>query len=139
MPLDERYYMHFVNLFAENIKTIFNDTMINISNEYNFSYRGFFRLTYKYLPHDYKIVIENEFTAYDIITYDAEGASSVLYRVEQFDNRLDADNIRKSLILLKKILEQNNFNFYFCVNDKLYRKNAEGIKRIKDIREKLNG
>lgn len=139
MLLDKKYYERYIAIFEEKIKSIFADNMIEISAEFNFSNRGFFKLTYKYVPCNYKIVIENEFRTFDIIIYDAESASNVLNRIEHHNASLDEDNITKSILLLKKILEKNDFNFYFCVDDKIYRKNGKGVKRIKDIKELLNG
>ena len=45
----------------------------------------------------------------------------------------------EAINLLKSVLLKNEFNFYFHKDGKLYKKNAEGIKRVKDIRELLNG
>lgn len=56
-------------------------------------------------------------------------------RIEKFDCRTTVENVKNAVLILKKVLEQNNFNFYFRVGNKIYRKNSEGIKRIKDIRE----
>ena len=75
----------------------------------------------------------------DISIVDAEGASNVLYRIKKYKRDLCEQNIIEALKILKNVLEQNNFNWYFHVDNKLYRKNADGIKRIKDIRELLNG
>lgn len=139
MPLDKLYYEKFINIFDEKIKLIFADNMLNISREYNFSNRGFFKLSYRYIPYNYNIVIENELRTFDIKIYDVEGASNVLNRIEHYDGSLDENSITKSILLLKKVLEENNFNFYFYVDDKLYRKDAQGVKRIKDLKELFNG
>lgn len=139
MPLDKKYYERYIDIFEKKIKSIFADNMIGISAECNFSNRGFFKLTYKYVPCNYKIVIENEFRTFDIIIYDEEGASNVLNRIEHHNGSLDEDNITKSILLLKKVLEKNDFNFYFSVDNKIYRKKGNGVKRIKDIKELLNG
>ncbi len=139
MLLDKSYYEHFSSIFEENMRVIFKDNVIKISKEHDYKRRGFFRLSYKYLPYNYKIIIENEFRAFDIIIEDEEGASNVLYRIKHFDNSLDENNINKAIQILKKVLENNNFNFYFHIGDKTYRKNSDGIKRVKDLKELLNG
>ncbi len=139
MPLDKMYYERYIGIFEKKIKSILADNIIGISVERNFSNRGFFKLTYKYVPCNYKIVIENEFRTFDIIIYDAEGASNVLNRIEHHNGSLGEDNITKSIILLKKVLEKNDFNFYFSIDNKIYRKNGKGVKRVKDIKELLNG
>lgn len=139
MPLDESYYENFIRIFEGKIELIFRDTMINILKERNFSYRGFFRLVYKYLPFNYDIIIENEFRTFDISIEDSEGASNVLNRIKRYNSSLDEKDIVEALLLLKEVLEKNNLNFYFSVGNKIYRKNAEGIKRIRDIEELRNG
>lgn len=49
-------------------------------------------------------------------------------------NELDRKNIENSLQILKEIFGKNDFNFYFSEGNKIYRKNSQGVKRIKDIR-----
>lgn len=139
MLLDKNYYEEFIIIFEKFVKEIFKENMIILSRETNLRNRGFFRISYMYLPQNYKIIIENELRTFDIMIVDSEGASNVLYRIEHFENSLDKDNIENSIILLKKVLERNDFNFYIQINDKVYRKNANGIKRIKDLKELLNG
>ena len=60
-------------------------------------------------------------------------------RIEHYNGSLDEKNIVKAILLLKKVLEKNKFDFYFYVGDKLYRKNDEGVKRVKDLKELFNG
>lgn len=139
MPLDKEFYENYISLFDEKIKQTYHENMIKISQEIHFEYRGSFILTYKYIPLDYEIIIENEFRAYSIKIVDSEGASNVLCRIKQHKNDLNEQNIIESLLILKDVLEQNNFNLFFNKDDKIYQKNKEGIRRIKDIREILNG
>jgi len=139
MPLDKMYYERYIDIFEKKIKSILADDVIGISIERNFSNRGFFKLTYEYVPCNYKIVIENEFRTFNIIIYDSEGASNVLNRIEHHDESLNEENITKSVLILKKVLEKNDLNFYFSVDNKIYKKNRKGVQRIKDIREILNG
>lgn len=139
MPCDKAYYEENIAIFEKTIKKIFGCNMISVSKECSFDYRGVFKLSYKYIPSNYMIIIENEFRTFDIIIQDKDGASNVLYRIEHYHNSLNEKNITEAIVLLKKVLEENNFNFYFDVGDKLYRKNSQGIKRVKDIRELLNG
>lgn len=139
MQLDSSYYKKNIDIFEENITKVFCDDMIKISEKFNFRNRGYFSLSYKYFPHNYKIIIENEIRTFDIKIEDSEGASNVLYRIEKFNNSLTAKNIKESILLLKSVLEKNNFNFYFHVGDKLYRKNCMGVIRVKDLKELING
>mgnify|MGYP000878374254 CR=1 FL=1 len=98
----------------------------------------FFRLEYKYYPHNYRIVIENDITLFDISIFDDEQASNSLQRICKFKNHLSTECIEEAINLLKSVLLKNEFNFYFHKDGKLYKKNAEGIKRVKDIKELLN-
>ncbi len=84
-------------------------------------------------------MIENDITLFDISIFDDEQASNSLQRICKFKNHLSTECIEEAINLLKAVLLKNEFNFYFYKDGKLYRKNAEGIKRVKDIRELLNG
>lgn len=139
MQLDSIFYNEIINMFAACMDRTFGADIKKIETICNFENRGFFRLKYVYLPNNYKIVIENELRTFDITIYDTEQASNSLYRISKFKNQLDRECIEDSILLLKNVLEKNDFNMYFHKNGKLYRKNAEGIKRVKDIKELLNG
>lgn len=139
MQLGKAFYEEIVNLFMEEIGREFGQNMALVSKEYDLCNRGFFKLSYIFLPLNYSVIIENEFRSFDIIIEDSGGASNVLNRIEGFDNVLDKKNIENSIQILKRTLEINDFNFYFTVDDKTYRKNSHGVKRVKDIKELLNG
>ena len=138
VQIDKEFYEKFLNFFREEIEKIFGHDMALVSSENNFSYRGFFMLSYTFLPLNYNIIIENEFRAFGIMIEDSEGASSCLNRMAVFDNALDRQNIENAIQILKEVLEKNNFNFYFSIDNKLYRKNSHGVKRLKDMKELLN-
>lgn len=139
MQLDSSYYNEIINLFVVCMDRTFGADIKKIETICNFENRGFFRLRYDYFPNNYKIVIENELRTFDITIYDTEQASNSLYRISKFKNQLDKEGIKDAIILLKIVLEKNDFDMYFHKNGKLYKKNAEGIKRVKDIKELLNG
>ena len=139
MRLDEFFYKKQIGFFEKNINKIFGCDMIVLSKQYNFENRGFFKLSYHYLPHNYKIEIENEIKTFDINIENKNMASNSLYRIKSFDNSLDEKNIIASLLLLKDVLEQNNFYWYYRKNNKLYRKKDDKIKRVRSIKDILNG
>ena len=89
-------------------------------------------------PRNYRIVIEHEIRTFDITIFDVEQASNSLQRICKFKNHLSTECIEEAINLLKSVLLKNEFNFYFHKDGKLYKKNAEGIKRVKDIKELLN-
>ena len=83
-------------------------------------------------------MVENEIRTFDITIFDVEQASNSLYRICKFKNQLNTECIEEAINLLKCVLSKNEFNMYFHNDGKLYKKNAEGIKRVKDIKELLN-
>ncbi len=139
MRLDSIFYNGIINMLEAIIYRIFGADIKKILTICNFEHMGSFILKYNYLPNNYKIEIENEIRTYDIIIYDTEQASNSLYRISKFKNQIDRECIEDSILLLKNVLEKNDFNMYFHKNGKLYRKNAEGIKRVKQIKELFNG
>lgn len=128
------FYNEMVNIFAACMDRTFGADIKKIETICSFEHMGSFILKYNYLPNNYKIEIENELRAFEITIYDSEQAYNSLYRISKFNNQLDRECIEDSILLLKNVLEKNDFNMYFRKNGKLYRKNAEGIKRIKDIK-----
>lgn len=137
MRLDS-FYMKAVCVFKDAFEEYFSDEM-TLRDEYlNFKHMGNFRLVYHYTPLNYNIIVENELRTFTILIEDSENARNSLYRIEKFDEQLCEKNIRNSLGILKKVLAEKEIDFYLYVNDKLYRKNRNGLKRVKDIRELLN-
>lgn len=110
-----------VSILNELIET-FGEDMLAETRKCDFEHRGYFKLTYSYLPYNYKIVIENEVRTFDIVIEDEQKASNSLYRIKQYNNILDEKNIIESLYLLKHVLERNNFNLYLHKGNKSYRK-----------------
>lgn len=138
MQLDD-FYNEMITIFETCIFEVFGAEMKKVKFECKFENRGFFRLEYMYCPNNYRIIIENEYRTYDIDIVDAENASNSLYRICKFKNSLAKADIESAVRLLKETLEKNNFNMYFEKEGELYRKNALGIQRVKDIRELLKG
>lgn len=139
MLLDDSFYMKAICDFKKAFQDKFSDEMILKDEHQSFSNMGNFRLIYNYVPLNYKIIVENELRTFTITIEDDENAKNSLYRIEKFDNQLCEENIVKSLGILKKVLNKNEFTLYLYVNNKLYKKNSNGLKRVKDIRELLNG
>ena len=137
MQLDD-FYNEMITVFETCIFEVFGAEMKKVKFECKFENRGFFRLEYMYCPNNYRIIIENEYRTYDIDIVDAENASNSLYRICKFKNSLAKADIESAVRLLKETLEKN-FNMYFEKEGELYRKNALGIQRVKDIRELLKG
>lgn len=139
MPLDSSFYERAVCDFENAMKLQFGEQMVQILKTCAYKDHGSFELIYKYLPLNYSIVIENRSRTFTITIKDEENASNSLYRIEKFDNLLEMGCIRKAVSLLKSTLEKNDFNLYVYKEDKVYRKNKDGLKRIKDLEEIGNG
>ena len=135
MQLDDSFYVEAINDFKNSFRQIFADEMI-LNNEYCFfETRGRFKLNYKFRPLNYNVIVENELRTFTIMIEDSEKAKNSLYRIENFDNQLCKRNIENSLKILKKVLDRNEFDLFIYCDSKLYKKNSNGVKRVKDMRE----
>ena len=125
----------FITVFDDTIKAVFSEDMIKTGDCRVFDHMGHFELTYNYLPHNYTICLEHERGFIEIRIVDSENAWAFFTQLTQYHFHIYPtfrnDDIRKAVLLLKNLLEENNFTFYFSKGNKLYSKNAEGIKRIK--------
>lgn len=139
MQLDSIFYSEVVLDFKKAFQLIFVDEVELKKEFFDFEHRGNFKLTYEYIPQKYSIIVENELRTFTITIEDDEEATNSLYRIEKFDNQLAEKNIMHSIEILKSVLVKNTFNLYINKDNKLYRKNADGIKRVKDLKELLNG
>ena len=139
MQLDSIFFNGIIEMFTLCMDREFGVDIKKINQKCKFENRGYFCIEYKYLPKNYKIVIENEIRTYDITIIDDDEASNSLSRIAKFENQLSKESINNAIMILKDVLEKNNFNMYFHQNGKLYKKNTEGIKRVKDLRELQNG
>lgn len=139
MQLDSSFYSQAVMDFKYAFQNVFFDTVIFKDEFLNFEHMGNFKLVYEYIPLNYSIIVENEMRTFAITVEDDEKATNSLYRIVKFDNQLEKKNMLHSLKVLKSVLTENNFNLYLKKDNKLYRKNAQGLKRVKDIRELING
>lgn len=141
MPFDSAFYEFYesaVREFETNISMMFGEDMVQLVRACAFESRGYFELSYKYVPLDYIITIQNEFRTFSISINDVEDASTFLQRIKKFDNTIETkNNIKNAVSLLKITLQENNFNLYFSKDDKYYRKNRDGIKRVKNMMEEF--
>lgn len=136
MQLDrDSFYNKYIDIFDSCMDKMFGTDIKKTEAVCKFENRGFFRLEYKYYPQNYRIVIENEIKTFNIEIFDAEQASNSLYRICKFKSELNTEWIEESIKLLKAVLLKNEFTMYFHKDGKYYKKNANGIKRIKNIDE----
>ncbi|MCM1236862.1 MAG: hypothetical protein NC489_42845 [Ruminococcus flavefaciens] len=136
MQLDrDSFYNKCIDIFDSCMDKFFDTDIKKIGAVCKFENRGYFRLEYKYYPHNYRIVVENEIRTFNIEIIDAEQASASLGQICEYGSDLNAEWIERSIKLLKAVLLKNEFNMYFHKDGKYYKKNADGIKRLKNIDE----
>lgn len=138
MQYDSTFYNDMVSTFELNMQKVFGSEVKELEKICKFESRGYFKLTYEYFPHNYIIEIEDEMNIFDITIFDKEKARSNLYGIIKYNGGLKKENIEGTIGLLKEVLKKNNFNFFFTKGNKLYRKNSEGIKRVRDMKEIYN-
>ena len=135
MQYDKACYEMIVNKIVDIFKNIFGNDMLLINKYLSFEHMRYFKISYKYQPHDYDIFFENERNIFTVEICDREGAKTNLYRIQSYNNRLNIENIQEALLKLKTVLEVNDMCFYLYKGEKLYRKKGQEYKRIKDLSE----
>ncbi len=139
VQLDSNFYNNYIEIFDTYMNQIFGSDMKKIETIRSFEHMGNFVLKYIYFPHNYEIIIENEIRTFDIGIVDEDTASNSLCRITKFKCTLEEKSIKDAIYLLKDVLTRNDFNLYLSKDGKVYKKNSEGIKRIKDLKELWNG
>lgn len=139
MLLDSSFYEKSINDFISTFKEIFSANIVVKDKFCDIDNKGYFKIVFKYLPLNYDIIVENEIRTFTITIEDEGKAKNSLYRIEKFDNTLDEENIKKALCILKRILDKNEFNLYLYKDKKIYKKYGDELKRVKDLKELLNG
>ena len=134
MQYDKHFYEQAVQDFESAFKDIFADEIVLEKVYCEFSSRGYFKMIYKYLQKNYQIEIENEMIWFEIRIRDEAGANTLLYRVAEYDNRLEDKNIRDAISLLKKVLDKGNIVMYIRKGGVLYKKENGCLREI-DISE----
>lgn len=123
----EKVHILFCNTFGEDI--------VLIKRMEAFEHMGHFELKYSYLPLEYELSFENECDTFGIEIYDNERAKNSLYRIIEFNNELEIKNIECAIQLLKSILERGGFCFYLIREGKIYVKENQQYRRVRDITE----
>jgi len=138
VQLDNSFYLEAVSDFKNSFLQIFADEMILNNESYFFEKRGIFKLIYKFIPLNYNIIVENELRTFTIAIEDSEKARNCLYRIQKYDNQLCKRNIENSIRILKKVLDKNEFDLFLYRDSKLYKKNNNGVTRVKDLHELIS-
>lgn len=133
MLFNNELYNFCINAFEKNIEHQFDKDMRLIVKTSALLDKGSFLLSYEYIPLNYIITIENEMRTFDITIEDKEKASTPLGRIKKFESGLNEKNIYNAVRLLKDVLVKNNFDLYVYIDDKVYIKNKNGIKRVRIV------
>ena len=135
MPLDKTEYSTLIAKIIDIFSNTFGKDICFVEKQIAIEHMGFFKIEYRYLPLEYNIVFENERGIFSIDIYDNEGAHNLLYRIEKFDSKTTAENVKNATQILKNVLEKNDFCLYICREGKLYSKKNLYYKRVKDLTE----
>ena len=131
---DGIYEKHY-NLFKKKIEEVFGDSMVYLTEMSKNLSKGYFKLQYKYLPHNYDIYIESEGRKFNITIFDEEGADNCLNFISEHPHELEELSIIISVEHLKKILEDNDFYLSIRKGKHLYKKKGNEYIKIKSIDE----
>lgn len=135
MPLDKNWQLEQLERI-DKILDIFSDyfgqDLLLVEKQIAIQHMGFYKFKFKYLPLEYDITFENDRGVFTIGIYDSEKAYNYLNSIEKFDNETTVKNAEYAIQILKNVLDKNNFCFYINRNGKLYKKQNQQYKRIKD-------
>lgn len=135
MRLDRTNYSIFIDKVLDLFSNTFGKDMFLVNKQEIIEHMGYFKIQYRYLPLEYCIVFESECNVFCIDIYDEEGAKNSLYRIEQFNNETNLENIEYAVHKLANVLRENKFCFYITREGKLYRKEKQQYKRVRDLTE----
>lgn len=75
-------------------------------------HHGWFKIEFRYLPKNYRIYFEGEFSHFIVRIEKGDGAFTTLNRLTDFDNTLRMSAVRESVKKLKEILEREILFIY---------------------------
>lgn len=139
MQLDKTKYSVLIDKIINIFSTTFGKDIMFLEKEIAIEHMGYFKIQYRYLPLAYNIVFENDRDVFSVDIYDSEGAHNLLYRIEKYDNQTTVENVDNAIKILKNVLKKNNFCFYIMREGKLYRKEKQQYRRVKDMTEFVGG
>lgn len=139
MQLDKKNYSVLIDKILNLFWDTFGADMLFIEKQETIEHMGYFKIQYRYIPLRYNIIFENECNVFCIDIYDDEGAKNSLYRIEKINNETEIENITDAIQTLRKVLRKNDFCFYLTREGKLYRKEKQQYKRVKDLTELVGG
>ena len=139
MQYGDDSFENVIMCIKDNIHKLFGSDMKLIQESIDWVNKDLFEFHFLYLPYNYTIIIESDKILYSIGIYDAQGAFTCLNRIKEYNAYIHVNTLENAINLLKEVLIGNNFDFFISKDNKIYRKNIDGIKRIKNIEEFYNG
>ena len=101
----------------------FGNSLASVNFYYSENVMGSFKLTYKYLPRDYKIEFEYDRLYFEILIFRKEGEKSSTSLMNPSKNEeylnLEKSKIKKEIKLLHEMLVNNKESFYTYKDNKL--------------------
>lgn len=128
MQLDDKYSL-LSSTVLDSFKEMFGKEVVLTEKTIVPEHMGYFKIVYKYIPLNYKIVFESDRDLFNIVIYDNEEAKSPLDG--KYDNETIEKNIRNAVLILKHTIDNNNLSFRVWRDDKLYIKQGDEYIRIK--------
>lgn len=125
--------------YKKMICKIFNKEIKEISDSGSIGPMGQFQITFFYKPTKLYITLDADQGTFTLDIKDEVKDWNTLYRIKKFDNEMTEKCLEKALIILKQVLEKNNFPLYKSENNKLYKKQNGMYCRVKDIYGELVG
>lgn len=123
--------------YKQIIYKIFKEEIQEITGSNSIGSMGQFQITFYYKPTKLSITLDADRGAFALHMKDEANDSNTLYRIKKFDNEMTEECLEKALIILKQILEKNDFPLYKSENNKLYKKKNGVYHRVKDIAEEF--
>ncbi len=135
MPSDSNNHLTLIDEINNVFCNTFTNDLLFIKKTEATEHMGYFKIQYKYLPLQYDIIFESEYGVFTIDICDNEGAENNLFRIVRYDNETKIRNVEKATIILRAVLQKNDFYFYISKQGKIYRKKGTQYKRVKDLAE----
>lgn len=115
----------FENVLLE-MKKIFDNEIELVNKDISFNKRTVFQIEYCYKPHNYKLIIINEYTCFDVIIENENDEGNnfdIMYGLRY----CYPNDLKQFLFMVKEKLEKNNFALYHSKGGEYY-KVLNGIK-----------
>ena len=109
-----------IKVITDLLINTFGNTIRICEIQNNTSHMGFFQIKAEYLPLNYELTLEHAEGTFNIYILDTDGAQTSLYSYEKYESQLNNKNVSSALFILKRMLEENSFDFLININDEYF-------------------